>query len=60
MGRRRRDGKHYPQKKLIQDSGGNGENGCSSKINEPIKKCATELNRAFSKEKEQMAKKHLN
>jgi hypothetical protein len=28
-------------------------------INEPIKKWATELNRTFSKEKAQMAKKHV-
>jgi hypothetical protein len=31
----------------------------SPKINEPIKKWATELNRTFSKDKIQMAKKHL-
>jgi hypothetical protein len=31
----------------------------SSKINEPIKKWAIELNRAFSEEEIQMAKKHL-
>jgi hypothetical protein len=31
----------------------------SSKINEPIKKGATELNRTFSKEEVQMAKKHM-
>jgi hypothetical protein len=30
----------------------------SPRINEPIKKCATELNRTFSKEEIQMAKKH--
>jgi hypothetical protein len=30
----------------------------SSKINEPIKKWATELNRTFSKEEIQVAKKH--
>jgi hypothetical protein len=30
----------------------------SSKINEPIKKWATELNRTFSKEKVQIAKNH--
>jgi hypothetical protein len=29
------------------------------KINDPIKKCATELNRTFSKEEIQMAKKHI-
>jgi hypothetical protein len=31
----------------------------SPKINEPIKKQATELNRTFSKEEVQMAKKHM-
>jgi hypothetical protein len=31
----------------------------SSKINEPIKKWATELNRTFSKEEVQIAKKHM-
>jgi hypothetical protein len=31
----------------------------SPKINEPIKKCATELNRTFSKEEVQMAKTHM-
>jgi hypothetical protein len=31
----------------------------SPKINDPIKKWATELNRTFSKEEVQMAKNHL-
>jgi hypothetical protein len=31
----------------------------SPKINEPMKKWATELNRMFSKEEAQMAKKHM-
>jgi hypothetical protein len=31
----------------------------SPKINEPIKKRATEINRTFSKEEIQMAKKHM-
>jgi hypothetical protein len=31
----------------------------SQKINDPIKKWATELNRTFSKEEVQMAKKHM-
>jgi phosphoenolpyruvate carboxylase len=31
----------------------------SPKINEPIRKSATELNRTFSKEETQMAKKHM-
>jgi hypothetical protein len=31
----------------------------SPQINEPIKKWATELNRTFSKEKIQVAKKHM-
>jgi hypothetical protein len=32
----------------------------SPKVDEPIKKWATELNRTFSKEESQMAKKHMN
>jgi hypothetical protein len=31
----------------------------SPKINDPVKKWANELNRAFSKEEVQMAKKHM-
>jgi hypothetical protein len=31
----------------------------SPQINEPIKKCATELNRTFSKKQIQMAKNHM-
>jgi hypothetical protein len=31
----------------------------SQKINDPMKKWANELNRAFSKEEVQMAKKHM-
>jgi hypothetical protein len=31
----------------------------SPKINESIKKCASELSRTFSKEEIQMAKKHM-
>jgi hypothetical protein len=31
----------------------------SQKINDPMKKWANELNRAFSKEEAQMAKKHM-
>jgi hypothetical protein len=31
----------------------------SSKINDPVKKWATELNRTFSKKAVQMAKKHM-
>jgi hypothetical protein len=31
----------------------------SPKINEPVKKLATEINRTFSKEEIQMAKKHM-
>jgi hypothetical protein len=31
----------------------------SPKINEPVKKWASELNRIFSKEETQMAKKHM-
>jgi hypothetical protein len=43
-----------------------GENLCqlkklnSQNINDPMKKRASELNRAFSKEKVQMTKKHMN
>jgi hypothetical protein len=35
------------------------KNLTSPKINEPIKKWATELNRTFSKKEIQMAKKHM-